>query len=883
MGFVVMRLFVGRGRLRRKMVECKFSIVMSVFNVERYIEEAIESIIGQSIGFLDNVQIVFVNDGSSDSSGDICKRYRDIYPDNIVYIEKENGGLSSARNVGVKHAMGRFVNFFDPDDRLSKDALKAVWKFFIKNELFVDFVTIPLVYFGAEKGLHPKYKFLGSKNRIISLVREPHNFILSSAASFYKKDVFDAFSFDEGMLGSEDCKFNVDLVRGKMQIGYVCEGEVDYCYRRRFEGGSNVDLAKHDTRAFVSILRLFDDLFEKDSLLAFEKEVIAYELRPRLKNIRQHYFESAGEYEALLSRYSHYIEKLDDDFILNRSKFLESKEKKALFLKMKHESYADMMEKSLVSKNVFDVRVVNVSFDSEEMIIEVIAQNFGYEAFGVVVMDGKGVLRDPFYSKDLNSSFDLKIGEFVIETTHVRKFSLPLEHTGSFKFVYHDSKNETYHPVRRTIVNEKLPFMLKDKGAGIIRGDRRIAFDGRRFFIRQFDGSYVKERFRSVAHIVKRFRVFTPLRLFCGKSRRYVLINDRPEKAGDNGEALFRHVREHGEYRTMPIYFVIKRGTEDYKRLKSIGNVIPFGGLRHKIMFLNARLIYTPHNKRSFYTPFKDSRIKYYSDLFEYRTVWLQHGISMNDISGAANKYATLDEKVVVASFGERNEFLKDRYFFDAEDVCLTGFARFDTLRSESRNLITIAPTWRMDLSGPILPSGFHAMKPGFEESQYCQNYVQLLTHPKLLHLVDHHDYKVQFVLHPGMAGYRESFAAHESSRVRVLTPELTSYNRIFAESKLLVTDYSSTFFDFAYLKKPIILFQFDKDSFFEKHYKRGYFDYETDGFGAVLADVDSVIRKIEQYFENGFKMEDEYIKRVDETFAFIDNDNCKRILESTL
>ena len=68
----------------------KFSVVLPVYNGEEYLTEALDSVINQSIGFEDNIQFIIVNDGSSDGSADICKKYRDIYPDNIVYVEKEN-------------------------------------------------------------------------------------------------------------------------------------------------------------------------------------------------------------------------------------------------------------------------------------------------------------------------------------------------------------------------------------------------------------------------------------------------------------------------------------------------------------------------------------------------------------------------------------------------------------------------------------------------------------------------------------------------------------------------------------------------------------------------------------------------------------------------
>ena len=93
----------------------KFSIVSAVYNVELFVAETIESIIAQDIGF-ENVQLILVDDGSPDNSGAICDEYAQKYPDNIVVIHKENGGVSSARNVGLDVAKGEYIGVVDGDD-----------------------------------------------------------------------------------------------------------------------------------------------------------------------------------------------------------------------------------------------------------------------------------------------------------------------------------------------------------------------------------------------------------------------------------------------------------------------------------------------------------------------------------------------------------------------------------------------------------------------------------------------------------------------------------------------------------------------------------------------------------------------------------------------
>ena len=113
---------------------------------------------------------------------------------------------------------------------------------------------------------------------------------------------------------------------------------------------------------------------------------------------------------------------------------------------------------------------------------------------------------------------------------------------------------------------------------------------------------------------------------------------------------------------------------------------------------------------------------------------------------------------------------------------------------------------------------------------------------------------------------------------------ENIDYQGTFSESSLLITDYSSVAFDFAYLKKPIIYTQFDIDTFFEGQvYDKGYFEYERDGFGPVCYDYETTVKTIIEYIEKDCVIEDKYIKRINDFYAYNDKNNCKRVYEEIL
>lgn len=98
----------------------KVSVIVPIYNVEKQLERCILSLIEQKTEEI-SLQIILVNDGSTDNSGKIAKEYAEKYKDIIVYLEKENGGLSDARNFGVKYADGDYISFVDSDDYIDKE------------------------------------------------------------------------------------------------------------------------------------------------------------------------------------------------------------------------------------------------------------------------------------------------------------------------------------------------------------------------------------------------------------------------------------------------------------------------------------------------------------------------------------------------------------------------------------------------------------------------------------------------------------------------------------------------------------------------------------------------------------------------------------------
>ena len=192
-------------------------------------------------------------------------------------------------------------------------------------------------------------------------------------------------------------------------------------------------------------------------------------------------------------------------------------------------------------------------------------------------------------------------------------------------------------------------------------------------------------------------------------------------------------------------------------------------------------------------------------------------------------------------------------------------------------------PTWRDNLSDKsgveqYAKNGLKCYNKNFTDTQYFKFFDSLINNAELLKATERYGYTIQFMPHPNVITYIDWFAKNEKVKFCSIK---TKYREIFAESALVVTDYSSAVFDFAYLRKPIVYCQFDKEEFFSEHiYGQGYFDYERDGFGEVEYTLENTINRIIEYMKNDCMLKEKYRKRIEQFFAFNDQNNCQRVYE---
>lgn len=235
------------------MYDKKISIVVPVYNVEKYLHKCIKSILRQTY---ENLEIILVNDGSTDKSGEICDYYK-IIDKRIKVIHKKNGGLSDARNVGIDISTSEYITFVDSDDYISKDMCEYLYNLI---SIYKADVSICGFYEAhEEKIIEPIYKerllIMDSKDGIKEILKEK-NFNTAAWAKLYKTSLFKDIRFPYGKI-SEDLFTIYKIFDSSSKIIFGYEPKYYYMQSPNSIMRSSFNLKKLDTLEALNQIRIF--------------------------------------------------------------------------------------------------------------------------------------------------------------------------------------------------------------------------------------------------------------------------------------------------------------------------------------------------------------------------------------------------------------------------------------------------------------------------------------------------------------------------------------------------------------------------------------------------------------------------------------------------
>jgi glycosyltransferase involved in cell wall biosynthesis len=283
------------------------SVIVPVYNVEKYLRKCLDSLVNQT---MKDIEIIIVNDGSTDKSQDIIDEYVSRYPDMIRSYIKENGGLGDARNYGLERAKGEYVGFVDSDDWVSTEMFKKMYSMLQTGYDIVmcDMVTVIDGFETGEISKSYRRKNFNEKELILNSTNPA-----IACNKIYKKDLFNIIRFPSGWY--EDIATTPIILSYADNVGYL--EEPLYYYRQR----KNSITASIDNKtlgvigAWERILGNVNKKYIEEAVFAVAFSISAFITdKPAFAD---KFIDFALQHKQVIENNSYYIEAVKNNEILN--------------------------------------------------------------------------------------------------------------------------------------------------------------------------------------------------------------------------------------------------------------------------------------------------------------------------------------------------------------------------------------------------------------------------------------------------------------------------------------------------------------------------------------------------------------------------------------
>lgn len=813
----------------------EYTVVSAVYNVGRYLDDYFKSLVNQKLNFKKNIYLIMVDDGSVDDSAAIIKKWQSKYPDNILYLRKENGGQASARNLGLEHVKTEWVTFIDPDDFVDVNYFYEVDSFVSAGNDQYCMVSCNIIFYYENnksfKDSHPlRFKY-AKGNIALSISKLNKHIQLSSSTAFFCTRIISNFNlqFNSQIKPNfEDGKFIADYLMCNIhteQVAFLRDAK--YLYRKRDDGSSTLDTAWGKVERYTKVTRygylsmLHDYAVKYGVIPRFVQNTVLYEVVWQLKQIVNHSErvsflsdEERKEYTQLLIDVFKYIDSdVINDFDLAGCWFYHKLGMISCFKGESPKLQIAYVERYDKYKN------------------QVLLRYFTYnDKFENIIVDGVSVI--PAYVKKTRHDFlDL---DFIYE-----------------RRIWVDVGN------------------AREIDLQISNLPTKIHFAGKQYL--------------SSINVRDVIDYFLSNNQFYDKKSCYInswVFMDRDTQADDNAEHLYRYVMN--EYPERAIFFILSSDSHDWNRLREEGfNLISYGSEEHTAILKSCSKVISSHVDHYVVNYLGDNMLK------GRHFIFLQHGVTKDDLSTWLNHKDNID-CFVTASPYEYNSIVRyeSKYIYSNKEVVLTGFPRHDLLINSGRGerIILVMPTWRKDIVGNTIAMGNNRAKnPSFMQSEFAMRWYNFIHSNKLKELSLRYNFQVVFFPHANIQPYIKEFSVPEY--IKIITHQDGSIQNLFGKAAMMITDYSSVAFEMAVINKPTLYYQFDEADFFSggHAYTKGYFDYREHGFGDVATTEEALLSSLEVLLKNDAKPDAIIQSRIDATFPYRDGHCCQRVYDKII
>ncbi|MCF2585821.1 bifunctional glycosyltransferase/CDP-glycerol:glycerophosphate glycerophosphotransferase [Brevibacterium sp. UCMA 11752] len=868
-----------------------FSVIIAIYEVEQYIDAFLRSLDAQTYP-IDKIEIVAVNDGSTDSSASIFEAWMSGR-DNVSLIHQENCGAAAARAVALERVSGEWVTVADPDDILDPEYFSSVESFILRDEENLSSILSTRVYIlndetGEYRDSHPLAKKFKFGERIADLDEEPEAFQLGATAFFKLNHLRENdLNYDTAIRPTfEDAHLigrYLDLFNRPM-VGLV--SKAIYYYRKRAAQNSLVQSSWSTSDRFLNTPRrgyldLLNKVGRRGQVPKWAQYMVLYDLLWYFKEdqvmvSKVAWIDSATRRE-FLDLLEEIMRRIDsstiEEFSCNphpwalresiRLRYGKTPQDKVALYRWNSDKYGRAKITFIYSGTRPYTEFYADGAVTEPVEHDYTTHRLFGEAFAV------------------EESLTLEGSEITVFSNGTmlrsRKFSNPKWPAPSSESASRVKQNVTAAQIGRTRSQaQKIRSRVRVKSLTTRRSAARVVFD-----------KTVQATRRSLSSARQQTESGRVIRTVQNSKlpevqRRYSnawLVMDRPDKADDNGEHLYRYLMK--ERPDINAFFVLSKASKDWPRLSTEGfRMLEYGSEELYLAALNGSFrissdatadVMYPAPRELFGSP-------------KGKFVFLQHGVTKDDLSRWLNPKQI--DLLITASRDEYTSFIGpgSPYKIRSGNVALTGFSRYDRLleisRRSSRESILIMPTWRAHIRDELLGYSSAERNAVFGQTLYGRQWLDLLKSEDLRLLAESKGLSIEFVVHPSLSNLLPKLSL--PPHVARVDLSSNSFQETLARASVFVTDYSSVAFDAAYIDIPSVYFQFDSEAVFSggHNYRKGYYNYDDAGFGPVVSSVSSVVGSVERLLTDR-KVRDHFLDRALSVFYLRDFSNSERIVQA--
>lgn len=857
----------------------KVSVIIPIYNVEEYLRDCLDSLLKQTIN-MNDVEILLINDGSSDNSLNICKEYA-LFNSNIKLFTQENAGVSAARNIGIKNAQGRYIMFLDADDNYTPGTLEAVTNFFEKHDKEVNIVAYKRVEILNGQPTSDNYRYRYLKEAGIYSLKE-YPFLCITTLSIAVKNMGEEnILFNTKYNFGEDTDYIDRLLLKNDKIGYCPNGQYNYTMQR--DGGA-VNLSN-----FSSILQKIEQfenvLFESDAPSEYFQAVVFSDLNWLLRTNRLFPVHlSEEEKHDFDKRLKKIISRISDEIILthpncldwHKSYWLRNwKDKEAAIISNKDKISIYLGNRCLYSQQDLDVIYHKVHIDKHK--------NEGY-IYGFIKSKIFCYVDElpEFYAiinKKHEDRIHINVAESIFSFNNSRtktnnfwnfKFKFDLSEVQTVQFVlmfdgFIYPSNQWF--MATSVINPR------ENRSEIANNGYKIAYDKKIFYFEAISSDKTDEirqkatlKFNNDKYLYTLRNKIEELK----KQDEIWIYSDEVTVDVDNGYYQFIHDFEKND--NIKRYYILRKPYKDVSSWfepKHLPYLVNFGSENHKILYGAARYVLSSFWDDQVISPFDKATEGKVKDLFEFDTIYLQHGILHAHLPLVYHSERCHADKIVISSNFEYENFVQN-YGYQKEELIPCGMPRFDhiSITQPSAKKIIFAPSWRSYFeSRPQGETDWKLSVNKFLKSSYFNNIKNFLGDDKLITYLEQNDIVLDFKLHPIALNTKEHFEI-KSNNIHILTEAVD-----LSEYSMFITDFSSYVFDYAYLKRPIAYFVPDMSEFKQgqNHYRELDLPFEK-AFGNLLITPEEIRNEVIRIAQNNFVADSSFKNRMNDFYLPLNN-----------